>query len=125
MEQRTSTVRLEMDHRNITTAFELPGYRVVQSLGVVRGITVRSRSIFGTVGASLQTVVGGNISMWSEMCETARQEAFEIMAQHAAALGANAVIGMRYDANDVSSMATEVLAYGTAVVIEPFREAGS
>ena len=125
MEQRTSTVRLEMDHRNITTAFELPGYRVVQSLGVVRGITVRSRSIFGTVGASLQTVVGGNISMWSEMCETGRQEAFEIMAQHAAALGANAVIGMRYDANEISNGVTEVLAYGTAVVIEPFREAGS
>src|SRR5919112_942850 len=119
MEQRTSTVRLEMDHRNITTAFELPGYRVVQSLGVVRGITVRSRSIFGTVGASLQTVVGGNISMWSEMCETARQEAFEIMAQHAAALGANAVIGMRYDANEISNGVTEVLAYGTAVVVEP------
>ncbi len=125
MEQRTSTVRLEMDHRNITTAFELPGYRVVQSLGVVRGITVRSRSIFGTVGASLQTVVGGNISMWSEMCETARQEAFEIMVQHAAALGANALIGMRYDANEISNEVTEVLAYGTAVVIEPFREAGS
>ena len=122
MEQRTSTVRLEMDHRNITTAFELPGYRVVQSLGVVRGITVRSRSIFGTVGASLQTVVGGNISMWSEMCETARQEAFEIMAQHAAALGANALIGMRYDANEISNGVTEVLAYGTAVVIEPFRD---
>ena len=125
MEQRTSTVRLEMDHRNITTAFELPGYRVVQSLGVVRGITVRSRSIFGTMGASLQTVVGGNISMWSEMCEQARQEAFEIMAQHAAALGANALIGMRYDANEISNGVTEVLAYGTAVVIEPFREAGS
>ncbi len=125
MEQRTSTVRLEMDHRNITTAFELPGYRVVQSLGVVRGITVRSRSIFGTVGASLQTVVGGNISMWSEMCETARQEAFEIMVQHAAALGANALIGMRYDANEISNGITEVLAYGTAVVIEPFCEAGS
>ncbi len=125
MEQRTSTVRLEMDHRNITTAFELPGYRVVQSLGVVRGITVRSRSIFGTMGASLQTVVGGNISMWSDMCETARQEAFEIMAQHAATLGANAVIGMRYDANEISNGVTEVLAYGTAVVVEPFREAGS
>ncbi len=125
MEQRTSTVRLELDHRNITTAFELPGYRVVQSLGVVRGITVRSRSIFGTVGASLQTVVGGNISMWSEMCETARQEAFEIMVQHAAALGANALIGMRYDANEISNGVTEVLAYGTAVVIEPFCEAGS
>jgi uncharacterized protein YbjQ (UPF0145 family) len=77
------------------------------------------------MGASLQTVVGGNISMWSDMCETARQEAFEIMAQHAAALGANALIGMRYDANEISNGVTEVLAYGTAVVIEPFREAGS
>ena len=125
MEQRTSTVRLELDHRNITTALELPGYRVVQSLGVVRGITVRSRSIFGTMGASLQTVVVGNISMWSDMFEMAWQEAFEIMAQHAAALGANAVIGMRYDANEISNGVTEVLAYGTAVVVEPFREAGS
>jgi uncharacterized protein YbjQ (UPF0145 family) len=122
MEQRTSTVRLEMDFRNITTAFELPGYRVVQSLGVVRGIVVRSRSLIGTLGAGLQTIRGGNITMWSEMCETARQDAFEIMAQHAAALGANALIGMRYDATEVSSGVTEVLAYGTAVIVEPVRE---
>ena len=122
MEQRSSTVRLEMDFRNITTTFELPGYRVVQSLGVVRGIVVRSRSIIGTFGAGLQTIRGGNISMWSEMCEVARQEAFEIMAQHAAALGANALIGMRYDATEVSSGVTEVLAYGTAVIVEPVRE---
>jgi uncharacterized protein YbjQ (UPF0145 family) len=111
-----------MDFRNITTTFELPGYRVVQSLGVVRGIVVRSRSIIGTFGAGLQTIRGGNISMWSEMCEVARQEAFEIMAQHAAALGANALIGMRYDATEVSSGVTEVLAYGTAVIVEPVRE---
>lgn len=125
MEQRSSTVRLTLDYRNITTAFDLPGYRIVQSLGVVRGIVVRSRSIVGSVGASLQTIVGGNISMWSEMCEQARQEAFEIMAQHAAALGANALIGMRYDANEISNGVTEVLAYGTAVIVEPFRETES
>lgn len=122
MEQRASTVRLDMDYRNITTAFELPGYQVVQSLGVVRGIVVRSRSVFGSIGASLQTIVGGNISMWSEMCETARQEAFELMAQHAAALGANGLIGMRYDANEISNGVTEVLAYGTAVIVEPSRQ---
>lgn len=123
MEQRSSTVRLDMDFRNITTAFELPGYRIMQNLGVVRGIVVRSRSIVGSIGASLQTIVGGNISMWSEMCETARQEAFELMAQHAAALGANALIGMRYDANEISNGVTEVLAYGTAVIVEPNRQA--
>ena len=121
MEPHPSTVKLTMDYRNVTTAFELPGYRTVQNLGVVRGITVRSRSLVGTIGASLQTVVGGNISMWTEMCEQARQEAFDIMAQHAAALGANAVIGMRYDANEISNGVTEVLAYGAAVVIEPIR----
>lgn len=121
MEHHSSTVRLDMDYRNITTAFELPGYRVVQSLGVVRGIVVRSRSIFGAIGASLQTLRGGNISMWSDMCEQARQEAYELMAQHAAALGANALIGMRYDANEISDGVTEVLAYGTAVIVEPSR----
>jgi uncharacterized protein YbjQ (UPF0145 family) len=122
MEPHPATVKLTMDYRNVTTAFELPGYRTVQNLGVVRGITVRSRSLVGTIGASLQTVVGGNISIWTEMCEQARQEAFDIMAQHAAALGANAVIGMRYDANEISNGVTEVLAYGTAVVVEPIRE---
>src|SRR5919199_5841886 len=121
MEPRSETVRLEIDYRNVTTGFELPGYRVMHNLGVVRGITVRSRSLVGTLGASLQTVVGGNISMWTEMCEQARQEAFDIMAQHAAALGANAVIGMRYDANEISNGVTEVLAYGTAVMVEPLR----
>jgi uncharacterized protein YbjQ (UPF0145 family) len=121
MEPHPATVKLTMDYRNVTTAFELPGYRTVQNLGVVRGITVRSRSLAGTIGASLQTVMGGNISMWTEMCEQARQEAFDIMAQHAAALGANAVIGMRYDANEISNGVTEVLAYGAAVVVEPIR----
>lgn len=121
MEPHPATVKLTMDYRNVTTAFELPGYRTVQNLGVVRGITVRSRSLAGTIGASLQTVMGGNISMWTEMCEQARQEAFDIMAQHAAALGANAVIGMRYDANEISNGVTEVLAYGAAVVVEPIH----
>ncbi len=120
MRPETTTVRFQqIDHRSITTAFELPGYRTLQNLGVVLGITVRSRSIVSSFGASLQTIVGGNITMWTEMCNQARQEAFELMVQHAAALGANAVIGMRYDANEVSTGVTEVLAYGTAVVVEP------
>ena len=111
-----------MDHTNITTAFELPGYKVVQNLGVVRGITVRSRSVVGSIGAGLQTLVGGNISLWTELCEQARQEAFELMVRHADELGANAMIGVRYDATEISSGVTEVLAYGTAVIVEPFRE---
>jgi uncharacterized protein YbjQ (UPF0145 family) len=119
MDSTHPTIRLELDHRNMTTAFELPGYSIVQNLGIVRGIVVRSRSIVGTIGASLQTIAGGNITAWSRMCEDARQEAFELMAQHAAALGANAVIGMRYDANEISSGVAEVLAYGTAVIAEP------
>ncbi|MBV9790571.1 MAG: YbjQ family protein [Chloroflexi bacterium] len=119
MEQSPRTIKFQLDHRNITTAFGLPGYRIEQSLGVVLGITVRSTSLAGTFKAGLKTVVGGNIGTWTDMCNQARQEAFEQMVQHAAALGANAVIGMRYDANDISSVATEVLAYGTAVVVEP------
>ena len=122
MEQPNDTRRLELDWRNVTTAFELPGYRIMTNLGMVRGITVRSLSVFGSFGASLQTVVGGNITKWTEMCEQTRQESFEIMAQHAAALGANAVIGMRYDANEISSGVAEVLAYGTAVVVERMPE---
>lgn len=104
-------------HR-VTTAQELPGCRIVRSLGIVRGITVRSRSVIGNFGASLQTLVGGNISLYTELCEKAREEAFELMVQHAAARGANGIIGMRYDANDVAQGVTEVLAYGTAVVLE-------
>jgi uncharacterized protein YbjQ (UPF0145 family) len=119
MEQSPRTIKFQLDHRNITTAFELPGYRIEQSLGIVLGITVRSANMVGSIKAGLKTVVGGNIGVWTDMCNQARQEAFEQMVQHAAALGANAVIGMRYDANDISSMATEVLAYGTAVVVEP------
>lgn len=102
----------------VTTAFTIDGYRIVKNLGIVRGITVRSRSIIGNIGAGLQTLFGGNISILQELCERTRAEAFSVMAQHAAALGANAVIGMRYDANDVMTGVTEVLAYGTAVVVE-------
>ena len=102
----------------ITTGFELPGYKLSRNLGVVRGIVVRSRSIIGTVGAGIQSLFGGNITLWTEMCEHARQEAFDLMARHAEEVGANAVIGVRYDANEVSAGVTEVLSYGTAVVME-------
>jgi uncharacterized protein YbjQ (UPF0145 family) len=105
--------------RLVTTAFELPGYRTVKNLGVVRGIVVRSRSVVGSIGASLQTLVGGNITLYTELCERARQEAFDLMLEHAAQMGANAIVAMRYDANDVAAGVTEVLCYGTAVVIEP------
>jgi len=107
-----------METSLVTTAFTIDGYRIVRNIGVVRGITVRSRSIFGTVGAGLQTILGGNISLLQELCEKTRQEAFSIMLQHAQEVGANAVVGMRYDANEVMSGVTEVLAYGTAVVVE-------
>jgi len=102
----------------VTTAFELPGYRVVRSLGLVRGVTVRSRSIFGTLGASLQTVVGGNITLFEDMCEQTRQQALDLMLEHAIERGGNAVIGMRYDATEVMQGVTEVIAYGTAVQAE-------
>src|ERR1700752_385499 len=104
-----------------TTAFELPGYHVVKTFGVVRGIIVRSRSIFGTIGAGLQTLVGGNITILTDLCEKTRQHAFDLMLQHAAELGANAVIGMRYDATELMQGVTEVLAYGTAVVVEAVK----
>lgn len=102
----------------VTTAFELPGYRVVRSLGLVRGVTVRSRSILGTLGASLQTVVGGNITLFEDMCEQTRQQALDLMLEHAIERGGNAVIGMRYDATEVLQGVTEVIAYGTAVQAE-------
>jgi uncharacterized protein YbjQ (UPF0145 family) len=102
----------------VTTTFEIPGYRVVKTLGLVRGIVVRSRSIFGTLGASLQTIVGGNITLFTDMCEKTREDALELMLQHASERGGNAVIGMRYDANEVMQGVTEVLAYGTAVQVE-------
>lgn len=107
-----------MDHNLITTAFVLDGYKIVKNLGVIRGITVRSRNVFATIGASFQTLVGGNITLFTQLCEKTRMEAFELMVQHAEQLGANAVVGFRYDANDVMSGVTEVLAYGTAVVVE-------
>ena len=102
----------------VTTAFELPGYRLVSSHGVMRGLVVRSRSIVGTLGASLQTLVGGNITLYTELCESARADAFRLLLESAGESGANAIIGVRYDANEVTDGVTEVLAYGTAVTVE-------
>jgi uncharacterized protein YbjQ (UPF0145 family) len=103
----------------VTTAFELPGYRITRNCGIVRGIIVRSRSVLGNFAAGLQTIIGGNITIFSDLCERTREDAFELMLQHAAEHGANAVIGMRYDATEVMQGVTEVLAYGTAVQVEP------
>ena len=114
-----SPPRYSVSHQMVTTAFELPNYRVMQNLGVVRGIVVRSRNVFATIGASMQTLVGGNITVWTSMCEQTRSDAFEIMIQHATEVGANAVIGTRYDTTELSTGVTEVLAYGTAVIVEP------
>ncbi len=105
--------------RMTSTTFTIDGYSIKKSFGLVRGITVRSRSIFGTIGASLQTIIGGNITLFTELCEKTRAEAFELMVQHAEDEGANAVVGVRYDANEVMGGVTEVLCYGTAVVVEP------
>lgn len=102
----------------MTTAFELPGYRIVKNFGMARGIIVRSRSIIGTIGGGLQTLIGGNITLFTSLCEQARIDALELMSKHAAEMGANAVIGVRYDATGVGGGVTEVLAYGTAVVVE-------
>ena len=107
-----------MDHTMTTTAFTLDGFRVAKNLGVVRGITVRSRSIVGTIGGSLQTLLGGNISLFTTLCEKARAEAFEMMIAHAEELRANAVLGVRYDATELMSGVSEVLCYGTAVMVE-------
>ena len=112
---------LMVAHNMVTTQFELDGFRVVRTFGVVRGIVVRSRSIFGTLGASLQTLVGGNITLLTNLCEKTRSEAFDLMLNHAAAMGANAVVGARYDATEVMQGVTEVLAYGTAVLVEPTK----
>src|SRR6266496_872043 len=109
-------------HNMVSTQCDLDGYRIVRTLGVVRGITVRSRSIFGTIGAGLQTLVGGNITLLTNLCEKTRAEAFDLMLQHASEIGANAVVGARYDATEVMQGVTEVLAYGTAVVVEPERQ---
>ncbi len=103
----------------VTTAFELDQFRVVKNLGITRGIIVRSRSIIGTIGAAIQTLFGGNITLYTALCEQTRLHAFELMLKHAAEMGANAVIGFRYDATEVAGGVTEVLAYGTAVVVEP------
>jgi uncharacterized protein YbjQ (UPF0145 family) len=113
-----SRTSLNFDHSLVTTAFDLAGYKVTRNLGVVRGIVVRSRSLFGTVGASLQTLVGGDITLFTEMCEKTRSDAFERMIAHAIQIGANGVIGVRYDANEIMQGVAEVLAYGTAVVVE-------
>ena len=103
----------------VTTAFTLTGHRIVRDLGVVRGVTVRSRSVIGTVGATFQTLVGGNITILTELCENSRAEAFEFMLRHASDLGANAIVAVRYDATEIMRGVTEVLCYGTAVVAEP------
>jgi uncharacterized protein YbjQ (UPF0145 family) len=111
-----------MQEEMTTTAFSLDGYRIVESLGVVRGVTVRSRSLLGTIGAKFETLIGGHISMLTTLCERARAEAFDILLAHAQRRGANAVVGLRYDATEIMSGVTEVLCYGTAVVVEPVQE---
>lgn len=108
-----------MTHDFTTSAFDIAGYRITRNLGITRGIAVRSRSIFGTIGAGLQTLVGGDISLFTELCEKTRTDAFEKMVLQAMNMGANAIIGIRYDANDVMDGVTEVLCYGTAVIVEP------
>lgn len=123
MQQRVpyavSTPKYSVSHQMVTTAFELPNYRVVQNLGVVRGIVVRSRNVFATIGAGFQTLVGGNITVFTKLCEQTRSDAFDIMIQHATEIGANAIIGARYDTTELAQGVTEVLAYGTAVIVEP------
>ena len=123
MQQRVpyavSPPRYSVSHQMVTTAFELPNFRVVQNLGIVRGIVVRSRNVFATLGATLQMVVGGNITVWTNLCEQTRNDAFDIMIQHATEIGANAIIGARYDTTELAQGVTEVLAYGTAVIVEP------
>ena len=116
---QVSQRQYSVSHQMVTTAFELPNFRVMQTLGVVRGIVVRSRNVFATIGASFQQVVGGNITIWTRMCEETRSDAFDIMVQHASEIGANAIIGARYDTTEISTGVTEVLCYGTAVIVEP------
>jgi uncharacterized protein YbjQ (UPF0145 family) len=111
-------MNVSVNEAMITTAFDLPGYRVVKNLGLVRGVTVRSRSVLGTLGASLETLVGGNITLFEDMCEKTREQSLELMMEHAVQRGANAVIGVRYDATEVMQGVTEVIAYGTAVQVE-------
>jgi len=109
---------MAVDKGMVTTGLDLAGYRITRHLGLVRGIIVRSRSIIGNIGAGLQSLIGGNITLYTELCERAREDAYELMVEHAGAIGANAIIAMRYDANEISAGITEVLAYGTAVVVE-------
>lgn len=109
-------------HTMVTTQFELDGFKVIRNLGVVRGIVVRSRSVIGTIGASLQTLIGGNITLLTNLCEKTREEAFDLMLQHAGQLGGNAVLSFRYDATEIMQGVTEVLAYGTAVLVEPVQK---
>jgi uncharacterized protein YbjQ (UPF0145 family) len=110
-----------LNHQLISTSNEIPGHRVTKNLGVVRGIVVRSRSVIGNIGASIQAIFGGNITLYTDLCERAREDAFNVMVQHAEQRGANAIIAMRYDANEIGTGITEVLAYGTAVVVQPIR----
>jgi uncharacterized protein YbjQ (UPF0145 family) len=114
-----NTRRLKMHEEMTTTAFTLDGYRIVESLGVVRGVTVRSRSLFGTIGAKFETLIGGHITILTTLCERARADAFEILLAHAQRRGANAIVGVRYDATEIMAGVTEVLCYGTAVIVEP------
>ena len=114
-----SNAHAPVSHQMVSTTFDLTGYQVVSNLGLVRGIVVRSRSVVGTIGASLQTLIGGDISLFTKLCEDTRNDAFERMLVHAAELGANAVIGVRYDATEIMQGVTEVLAYGTAVTVSP------
>ena len=107
-----------MDHEMTTTAFELHGYKIVKNLGVVRGIIVRSRSIIGNIGAGIQSLFGGNITLYTELCERARKDSYEMLLRHAEELGANAIIGVRYDATEIGAGITEVICYGTAVVVK-------
>ena len=109
---------MALDPANVTTALDLPGHHIVRNLGMVRGIVVRSRSIIGSLGAALQTIVGGNITLYTELCEKAREDAYQLMLVHASEMGANAIIAARYDANEIADGVTEVLAYGSAVVVE-------
>jgi uncharacterized protein YbjQ (UPF0145 family) len=113
------TTKTSVNHDMVTTALELPGYKIIKNMGVTRGIIVRSRSLIGTFGAGVQTLFGGNISLFTELCEETRRDAFELMLQHAGELGANAVVSVRYDTTELMQGVTEVLAYGTAVVAEP------
>jgi uncharacterized protein YbjQ (UPF0145 family) len=119
-----SEPRFSVSPQMVTTAFELPGFHVRQNLGVVRGIVVRSRNLFVNLGAVFHSMVGGNITAWTNLCEQTRRDAFDIMIQHATELGANAIVGARYDATEIAQGATEVLAYGTAVIVEPVEGTG-